>query len=295
MASISNSSDSSASVDTGISVPTVHSALHVGVILALQPVLNLPLGEQADWRLAIALNWVQLSMNLLAYGGIVVATYATDFYRRLRERGLVTTRLEAELAQAQLHALRMQLNPHFLFNSMNTISMLVREGEGKEAVRMLAGLGELLRHVLEDSRPQEVPLRDELEFVERYLAIEQVRFDDRLQVSIDADPDLLDAQVPNLVLQPLVENAIKHGIARQTGSHLVEVSATRKGERLILRIRDDGPGTAGTVTDGVGLKNTRARLEQLYGSEQSLELQTAERGGAVATVTLPYHTAMDAA
>ncbi len=273
----------------GLSI--VHSVLHVGVVLMLQPLLNLPLGEEANMRLAVSLNWVQLSMNLLAYSGILVATYAGDFYRRLRERELLTSRLETELAQAQLHALRMQLNPHFLFNAMNTISMLVREGEGKEAVTMLAGLSELLRYVLEDTRPQEVSLQEELDFVERYLAIEQARFHDRLQVRVDANKELLDAQVPNLIFQPLVENAIKHGIARQVGSHIVEISAVRDGKQLILQVRDDGPGTIdASAPDGVGLKNTRARLEQLYGTEQSLELRSAEGGGAVAIVTLPYHT-----
>ena len=271
----------------------VHSVLHVAVVLALQPFLNLPIGEGADLRLAVTLNWLQLSMNLLAYSGILVATYANDFYHRLRERELLTSRLETELAQAQLHALRMQLNPHFLFNAMNTISMLVREGDGAEAVRMLAGLSELMRYVLEETRPQEVSLRDELDFVQRYLAIEQARFHDRLQVHIDANQELLDAQVPNLVFQPLVENAIKHGIARQVGSRLIEVSAARDGERLILQVRDDGPGTTDrSGPDGVGFKNTRARLEQLYGTEQSLELRTAEGGGAVAIVALPYHTSV---
>ena len=271
----------------------VHSVLHVAVALALKPILNLPIPDDAGMALIISLNWLQMSMNLLAYGGILGVTYAVDFYRRLRDRELLATQLREQLAQAQFHALRMQLNPHFLFNAMNTIAMLVRQQENTEAVRMLAGLSDLLRYVLEETRTQEVPLQEELGFLERYLAIEQVRFHDRLNVQIHNDADILDAQVPNLILQPLVENAIRHGIAGRVGAGRVEISARRDDGTLILQVRDDGPGLrdGAAQAGGVGLQNTRARLAQLYGEKQRLELRNAEGNGVVVTITMPYHTA----
>jgi LytS/YehU family sensor histidine kinase len=187
----------------------------------------------------------------------------------------------------------MQLNPHFLFNTMNTIAMLVRKQESDEAVRTIAGLSDLLRYVLEDTKTHEVPLRQELEFVERYLAIEQIRFADRLKVSVHADPDTLDGHVPNLLLQPIVENAIHHGIASRSSASLIEVTARRNKDMLVLTVRDDGPGLAGATdkrTDGVGLGNSRARLAQLYGEVQSLQLANASSQGAIVTISLPFHT-----
>jgi two-component system LytT family sensor kinase len=215
-----------------------------------------------------------------------------DYYRKYRERELQASQLETQLSQARLQALRMQLNPHFLFNAMNSIAMLVRRSANTEAVRMLAGLSDLLRYVLEDSPAEEVSLRDELDFVQRYLEIERIRFQDRLRVKLDIADEALDAYLPNLLLQPMVENAIRHGIARKVGNGVVDVAARRLGDRLILQVSDDGPGLpAGPRVDGVGIANTRKRLEQMYGSEQSLELRNAATGGMIATVSLPYHTA----
>ena len=215
-----------------------------------------------------------------------------DYYRKYRERELLASQLETQLSQAKLQALRMQLNPHFLFNAMNSIAMLVRRNANTEAVRMLAGLSDLLRYVLEDSPAEEVSLRDELDFIERYLEIERIRFQDRLRVKLDIADEALEAYLPNLLLQPLVENAIRHGIARKIGNGVVEVAARRLGDRLILQISDDGPGLpAGPRVDGVGIANTHKRLEQMYGDEQSLELRNASTGGMIATVSLPYHTA----
>ena len=176
---------------------------------------------------------------------------------------------------------------------MNTIAMLVRKQESDEAVRTIAGLSDLLRYVLEDTRTHEVPLRQELEFVERYLAIEQIRFADRLKVNVDAAPDTLDGHIPNLLLQPIVENAIHHGIASRAAASLIEVTARKVGDMLVLTVRDDGPGLAGRDGDrgdGVGLGNSRARLAQLYGEVQSLELTDAPSQGALVTITLPFHT-----
>jgi LytS/YehU family sensor histidine kinase len=233
-----------------------------------------------------------LSTNLLAYGAVVGVIYATDFYRRYRERELLASQLRTQLAQAQLQALRMQLNPHFLFNAMNTISMQVRKAANDDAVRMLAGLSDLLRYMLEDSRPTEVPLSEELAFIERYLAIEQVRFQDRLRIEIDTAPGTAQALVPTLVLQPLVENAIRHGISRRAQAGRISIRARRTDDDLVLEVEDDGPGLNSDLTPapgtGLGLKNTRARLEQLYRDDQAVELSPSPTGGTVVTLRLPY-------
>jgi sensor histidine kinase YesM len=271
----------------------LHSLILVAIQVALQPAASEEMLAQPFWKLFVSFAAYELSINLLAYSAIVGITYATDFYRRYKERELVASQALAQLSQAQLRALRMQLNPHFLFNTMNTIAMLVRKQESDEAVRTIAGLSDLLRYVLEDTRTHEVPLRQELEFVERYLAIEQIRFADRLKVNVDAAPDTLDGHIPNLLLQPIVENAIHHGIASRAAASLIEVTARKVGDMLVLSVRDDGPGLAGRDEgrgDGVGLGNSRARLAQLYGEVQSLELTDAPSQGAVVTITLPFHT-----
>jgi LytS/YehU family sensor histidine kinase len=229
--------------------------------------------------------------NFASYLFLFTIIVAWQYYRRYRERELVASQLSAQLSQAKLQALRMQLNPHFLFNAMNSISMLVRRNDNTHAVRMLAGLSDLLRYVLEDSPTDEVPLRDEIAFLERYLEIERVRFGDRLHVHVDAAADTLDAFLPNLLLQPLVENAIRHGVARKVTPGRIEIAARKLGDRLILQVTDDGPGLGPSLAGtGVGLANTRSRLEQIYGGEQSFELRAAQPNGAVATISLPYHT-----
>ena len=236
----------------------------------------------------------QLPYDLLAYTAILGAVIAAESSRRFREGQLAAAALGAELAESRFQVLRTQLNPHFLFNAMNSIAMLVRRQDNAQAVTTIAGLSDLLRYVLEEHPEQEVPLREELAFLDRYLAVEQVRFPDRLQVTIDADESLLDAFVPNLLLQPLVENAIKHGISRRVAAGRLAITAERRNGDLTLRVADDGPGPGiapGLPTGGVGLRNVRARLEHLYGSGQRLELAAGPGGGAVATVTLPFHLA----
>jgi signal transduction histidine kinase len=223
------------------------------------------------------------------YAILLCGVYCAAYYARYRERELAASQLQGQLAHAQLQALRMQLNPHFLFNALNSISMLVRGGRNGEAVRMLAGLGDLLRGVLEEDRPNEVPLREELDFLTRYLAIEQIRAD-RLEVRMAVPPELMDARVPNLILQPLVENAIRHGISRSSAAGLVEIGARRENGALLLSVRDDGPGlaAAGNGREGVGLTNTRARLARMYGDAQGLSIENAEGGGTRVTLRLPH-------
>lgn len=239
--------------------------------------------ESARYRL-----WVHISSYLALLGIALVG----DYYTKYRERQLRASQLEAQLSQARLHALRMQLNPHFLFNALNSIAMLTRSNESASAVRMLAGLGDLLRHVLEDARADEVRLREELEFIGRYLDIERVRFGERLRVIEDIADETLDACVPNLLLQPVVENALVHGLGRKPGVGSIEIAARRVADRLVLSVSDDGPGLIALVEDtpGVGLTNTRKRLQQLYGDRFALDMRNGEQGGVVVTISLPFHT-----
>ena len=234
--------------------------------------------------------WV-MSDGLL-YWTVLSIGYAVDHYARFRERELAASQLETQLLQADLRTLRMQLHPHFLFNALHTIAALVRTGDQKNAVRVTAGLGSLLRRMLDEARDQEVPLQQELDFIRSYLEIEQLRFPDRLTVKIDAAPDLLDAPVPQFILQPLVENAIRHGIAPHRSAGNVAISAEAMGPRLRLAVRDDGTGLSRrNPTPGVGLTNTRARLSGLYGGESSLELNDLAEGGLEAVVSIPLRPA----
>jgi len=229
--------------------------------------------------------------GLVTYAVIVGVFYAFDYYQKFRERELRAAQLEGRLAQAELQNLKTQLQPHFLFNTLHAISVLMQENV-PAANRMLVRLSELLRMTLESAGAQEVTLKQEMEFARRYLEIEQTRFQDRLSVKTVVDPAALDARVPSLLLQPLVENALRHGIARRAGAGLLEIRARREGDKLRLHVRDNGPGLQtdanGEMVKGVGLSNTRARLDQLYGSAHSFEIGNAEGGGALVTVTIPF-------
>src|ERR1051325_11152239 len=242
--------------------------------------------------------------DFIVYVVVLGAGLARNYYVRYQARLDERRRLEAEAAQlrtqaaelhaqvtdARLNALRAQLNPHFLFNTLNAVSTLVDE-DPPGARRMLARLSDLLRHTLGEENEQEIPLARDLEMLRRYLDIMEVRFQGRLDVSIDSDKSLDDALVPNLVLQPLVENAFRHGIAQLQSVGRVAVRAAREDGDLVLTVRDNGRGPAKDLREGVGLSNTRARLTQLYGSDRRrLALTSAEDGGAIAEVRLPYHT-----
>jgi sensor histidine kinase YesM len=228
--------------------------------------------------------------GLVTYAVIVGGYYAFDYYRKFRARELLTAQLAGRLAQAELQNLKMQLHPHFLFNTLHAISVLMQE-DVTAANRMLVRLSELLRLTLENAGTQETALRQELEFLRLYLEIEQTRFQDRLAVKIEVDPAALDARVPSLILQPLVENALRHGIARNPGAGVIEIRAHRESELLRLEVRDNGPGLRAEVEEGVGLSNTRARLAQLYGGAARFEINNAADGGALATALLPFRLA----
>jgi anti-sigma regulatory factor (Ser/Thr protein kinase) len=230
-------------------------------------------------------------VELLIYWAILGFSLAVDYYRQSRRREVREAQLEARLAHAKLEALKMQLHPHFLFNTLNAVSVLVRKGENQAAVRMIAGLSDLLRLALDKSGAQEVTLEEEMHFLDRYLSIEKIRFGDRLRVSVDVPRDALDARVPNLVLQPLVENAIRHGIAPQPGAGRLDIRADVVGDRLRLRVVDDGVGVNGSppasAGAGVGLRNTRERLRQLYGDRFRLELLPGRGRGTEAVLEIP--------
>jgi signal transduction histidine kinase len=238
--------------------------------------------------------------DLMVYFAVLAASFARTYFLRYRARQEEAVRLQAqtallqaELAEARLAALQTQLNPHFLFNTLHAVSSLV-ERDPLGVRRMIARLSELLRFTLERTDQQEVPLEQELAFLQRYLEIMQIRFQGRLQLATHIEDDVGSALVPTLILQPLVENAVKHGVSKVDASGRIEISARRDGDRLQLAVRDNGPGLDGGAGDeGVGLRNTRARLEQLYGNAQSLTLRAAEEGGLIAEVTLPYHTVND--
>ena len=231
-------------------------------------------------------------LNLLAYWGVLGVAYALTFYRRSQERDLRSSQLEARLAQARLQVLEMELQPHFLFNTLNTVSALVHK-DPDTAERMIARLGDLLRLTLHHSATQEVTLQEELELLDRYVEIEQTRFRDRLQFRLTIDDDTLSARVPRLLLQPIVENAIRHGISRRSTTGHVEVSAQRAADSLVLRVSDDGPGLppAQNGREGIGLGNTRARLQELYPNRHRFLLDDEPGGGVAVLVELPYRTA----
>ncbi len=237
------------------------------------------------------------------YLAVLTAGFARDYFLRYQERQKEATRLrahtaelEAKLAEARLQALRMQLNPHFLFNTLHAISTLV-ERDPAGVRRMIARLSELLRYTLEETDAQEIPLDDELEFLDDYLAIQQIRFQGRLDVDLDVTPETRQALVPNLILQPLVENAIKHGASQIQGVGRITIRARRSGDRLQVSVHDNGPGLRAPAGDGaphgVGLRNTQERLESLYGRDHDLTLSPSESGGLAAQVTLPFHTNAD--
>jgi two-component system, LytTR family, sensor kinase len=240
-------------------------------------------------------GWVftTLPFGVGVYFALVGIEHALFYFAQARERETQAARLAAQLAEARLGALRMQLNPHFLFNSLNAINVLVRDQNTAAASRMIELLSDVLRQVLRAGEANETTLATELGFLERYLAIEQVRFSDRLRPRIEVDPAVAGAAVPRFLLQPLVENALRHGIARRADAGMLTVSCRLEGADLVLTVRDDGPGLSpGAPASGaIGLANTRARLAALYGERASLDIANADGGGVVATVRFPYHKA----
>jgi LytS/YehU family sensor histidine kinase len=236
--------------------------------------------------------------GLVAYWVVLSIQSAIRNYALFQEQAqaalrseLRASQLETQIAQARLGALKAQLQPHFLFNTLNAIVVLVRQQKGQQAEETLARFSDLLRAVLADMDAQEVTLARELEYLRLYLSIEQLRFSDRLRVDINVDPELLDAAVPHMALQPIVENSIRHGVGQRATPGFIEIRAARSGDALHVIVRDDGPGftARGAGGMGLGLANTRARLKQLHGEAAELRTETGGEGGATVTMILPFH------
>jgi two-component system, LytTR family, sensor kinase len=291
----------------------LHLALSVLIAaaqLALEAAAYLKLGTLPPalagsfWTAWPALLVLGFHSNVIAYWVVLAVQTGYRYYTRFQEHAELALRLElhasklrAELSRAQLAALKMQLQPHFLFNTLNAITVLVRQKSGDQAEEMLSRLSDLLRCVLDDVEAEEVPLYRELEHVRLYLAIEQVRFQDRLTVTIDVAPAVLDAAVPHMALQPIVENALRHGVGRTSAAVAVHISAAASAGSLEIRVKDDGPGfSAAELSEGwgIGLTNTRTRLQQLYGDGATLAFADGQPG-AVVTIRLPYHPAEERA
>lgn len=226
---------------------------------------------------------------------IALSSYAYGYYHRYRAGQIKTLQLEALLSQAQLQALKMQLHPHFLFNTLHSISALLTK-DVESARKMITRLGDFLRLTLENSGSQEVSLKQEMEFLSCYLEIERIRFQNRLVTHIDLGDQTLDAQVPNLILQPIVENAIRHGIAPRSSPGLIEIEAKQQNGTLRIQVRDNGPGlsehptSANLSKKGLGLSNTETRLERLYGADHLFKLCDNPGGGLIVTLEIPFHT-----
>jgi len=245
----------------------------------------------AQWMAIFPLTLTRLfDWELLAGAAIVAMAHAFFYYRESQQRALREAQLETSLVEARLQALQHQLHPHFLFNTLHAISTLMHR-DVNAADEMLVQLSDLLRLTLDRVGTQQVPLNDEVDFLRKYLEIEQTRVGDRLQVNIDIEPELLDAPVPSLILQPLVENALRHGIGPKVGVGCVDVQARQEGGALILTVRDNGvglpPDKLHAFHSGVGLSNTRSRLENLYGDRHRFEFQTPPAGGLQVTIVVP--------
>jgi signal transduction histidine kinase len=249
--------------------------------LNLEPFLQLWLGKFYSGILSF----------LILYSIILAISYMLDSHERLARQQMETARLNEQLSKAQLDALRRQIEPHFLFNTLNAIAGLVRERRNDAAVNMIAELSDLLRRVLDDSNRQQAPLGEEMEFLQKYLDIQKVRFAERLQVSVDVPKELFPAQVPSLILQPMVENAVKHGIAKRAQGGAIRISACRSNGMLTLSVYNDGPPlSAGweEIHSGIGIANVRTRLRSLYGDSFELSLRNQSPGGVEASVSVPF-------
>ena len=271
-------------------------ALHLIAAVAFAVMHQVAVASFTVWRFSEAhftpMIWKLLTfyflIDFLIYWAIVCIWYALEYARELRQRELAASQLQASLSQARLQALRAQLNPHFLFNTLNATTVLALKGQGEAVAHTLTLLSEMLRLSLDATLPQEIPLAHELQFMDRYLEIQQVRFPDRLSVDRQIDPEALDAMVPAMLLQPLVENAVMHGVAAQRGHGTISIRAARSNGRLVLRVQDSGPGfKTGDLVEGIGLRNTRARLEQMYTSAQHFSYGNDECGAWV-TIEMPF-------
>ncbi|HVE56489.1 MAG TPA: histidine kinase [Pyrinomonadaceae bacterium] len=275
----------------------VAAFLHLSIFIAVQQTFfRNPQNHDSFWQAFQRLSVVEFHVDLLTYWILVGIWHLREINRRYLEReretarlAIETSQLETRLAEARLNALKMQLHPHFLFNTLNSISVLMRD-DALTANKMLVKLSELLRAALKSESSQEISLEDELEFLRAYLEIEQMRFQDRLTVDFQIENETLDAQIPNLILQPLLENAIRHGIAPRAERGKILIESRRENGFLRLAVSDNGAGLQSSANEnGIGLKNTRERLEKLYGEQQKFEIISGASGGFEVRIKIPYH------
>jgi sensor histidine kinase YesM len=251
------------------------------------PLFNFISVEESGFALFRRMFFNRIIVSFLTSAIIAGLSFAVTNYERYRDRELRARELEARLAQSQLQVLEMQLNPHFLFNALQSIAELMHS-DVDAADRMIGRLSDLLRVSLSRFGVHELALRDEIDFLRKYLAIEEIRFSDRMRVEFDVGADVLDAAVPNLILQPLVENAVKHGVARRLEPSRVRIAAHRSNSSLLLEVSDDGPGVSTAQGERVGLANTRARLDQLFGADHRFVLDRAPSGGMRVELSIPF-------
>ncbi len=277
-----------------ISFAAIHQTTHLAVLWSITPRLRQQFPTLIDcYRAYFGFGFY---IDLIIASLIVIAVHALLYYQNFRASELAQSSLKTQLAQAQLKALKMQLHPHFLFNTLHSISSLVLDDPPK-ANSMIARLGDFLRLTLENSNQQLISLKEETEFLRCYLEIEQVRFGDRLTVAFELEPQTLSAQVPHLILQPVVENAIQHAVAPRATRGQISIEAKCHNSLLRLEVRDNGPGITSNgdlpAAKGVGLSNVRARLQQIYGSEFHFELMNAGDRGLTVLMEIPFQRATD--
>jgi hypothetical protein len=263
-------------------IGVAHAAGMVWLNMVYEP-LGGPSESYTLLNLVASFFYSRFHLDLIAYAGVLVLGRTIDSRRALAER-------DEQLARARLEALRRQLEPHFLFNTLNGIAGLVRAGRNNTAVEMIAGLSDLLRRVVEGPSGTETSLAEEVEFVEKYLAIQKMRLSERLRVAVEVPGELAGARVPSMILQPMVENAIEHGVGMRLEGGAIRISAQRNNGHLTMRVENDGPAIA-AIREGVGIANTRARLKSMYGESASFELRNNADGLVEATVTVPYQLA----
>jgi two-component system LytT family sensor kinase len=245
------------------------------------------------WSAALGSFYGRNIIDMAYYWAVLAFGYSMEISERYRSQELKAAQLEARLIETELKALREQLRPHFLFNTMNTIAVLVREGKNDDAVNLIARLSSLLRFSLDNNRVQEVTVRQEMDFLERYIEIQKARFSDRLAVGIEIEPAAMEARIPNLLLQPLVENAILHGVVPKSGPGRVDVTGRVEDGNLHLEVRDDGPGLGDGMKrakEGIGLTNTRERIKKIYGAAGHLSLVSEPGRGVTVQIVLPCRT-----
>jgi two-component system, LytTR family, sensor kinase len=262
----------------------------LGMLLAL--LLHRHPAEGPPFRAYLSWILVTVPWSVFMYFTVLGCLYAFSYFVEMKEKESHASRLAAQLAEARLGALRMQLNPHFLFNSLNTLLVLVRENNTAAASQILELLGDVLRQALRSDQRHEAPLAEELQFLEQYLAIEQVRFADRLSVRWSIEDRARTSLVPGFIMQPIVENALKHGIARRADAGQVEISARVRDVHLELAVRDDGVGMGASSAEGVGLSNTKERLHMMYGSDASIIIRTPASGGTEVVLRIPFRAEM---